>query len=117
MPSKLERELDEIIQKSGGLRTRPSSGVIIRNTRWTFYSFLSFLKRFIPFTLQPSAIMPVGFAVLVAGLLVRSFNSTLGTTLLLSGIVLIVMAYFTYIMRPATRKQTGWRGRDLNHRR
>ncbi len=115
MPSKLERELDEIVQKAGGLRTRPSSGAIIRNTRWTFYSFLSFFKRIITVTLQPSAIMPVGFMVLVAGLLVRSFNSTMGTSLLLGGIALIVVAYLAYIMRPS-RKPTGWRGRDLNRR-
>ncbi|MSQ31784.1 MAG: hypothetical protein EXR59_00885 [Dehalococcoidia bacterium] len=115
MPSKLERELDEIVKKVGSLRTRPSSGAIIRNTRWTFYSFITFFKRLLPFALQPSAIMPVGFMVLVAGLLVRSFNSTLGTALLLSGIAFIVVAHLTYITRPA-RKPTGWRGRDLNRR-
>lgn len=115
MPSKLERELDEIIQKAGGLRNRPSSGAIIRNTRWTFYSFLNFLKRLIPFTLHPSAIMPLGFMVLLAGLIVRSIIPTLGTILLLSGISLVIVAYFAYILRPS-RKTTGWRGRNLNRR-
>ena len=115
MPSKLERELDEIIQKSGGLRIRPSSGTIVRNTRWTFYSFLNFFKRLIHFTLQPSAIMPVGFMVLVAGLLVRSFNSVLGTSLLLGGIALIIMAYLAYILRQP-RKPADWRRKNLNRR-
>ena len=115
MSSKLERELEEIIQKTGGPRPRSASIGFIRNLRWTFYAVRNTLIRVIPVRIRTSSLMPVGFLVLVAGLLVRSHSSLIGTSLLLAGIGLVVFAYFLYIFKPS-RKPTGRRGRNLNRR-
>ena len=115
MSSKLERELEEIIQKTGGPRPRSASSDFIRNVRWTFYAVRNTLLHMIPARIRDTSLMPVGFLVLVAGLLVRLYSSTIGTSLLLSGVGLVMFAYFLYIFKPS-KKRTGWRGKNLNRR-
>ena len=117
MPTKFEREIDEIIQKTGGPRHRRRPGDLTRGITLSFIRARSALTRISPFAINPSSVMLFAFAILIAGLVCRPFNNVAGSATSLTGVGLFVIAYALYLFRPASRKQTGRRGSNLNRRR
>ena len=100
MPTRFEREIDEIIQKTGGPRRSRRLGDL---TRWITVSVIrvrSALARISPFAINPSSVMLFAFAILIAGLICRPFNNVAGSATSLTGVGLFVVAYALYLFKP-----------------
>ena len=109
MPTRYERELNEILAKSGDLKPRRS---YLARMRELLESGLLQLGRVTPFFPRFSTrlLVPLGFLLLLVALVLKS------PVLAIIAIALLALSYLLYLGRPRTSNRKSWRGQDISDR-
>ena len=116
MPTKFDRQIEEIIRKSETAGPR----IVKLPSRWKFWRRrISFKRKTRLPRLDVRSLMPLGFLFLLVGLVVRTTWEMPGTILAIAGGVIVVLGYLAYL-RLSKRRPTGhrktWRGQDTDDR-
>lgn len=107
----MEKEIEEILRRSGGLPDRP---------RMTPGQRLDHLWQRVlhPFrTFNPTRLLVIGLVLLGVGLILRMFLPGLWRMIVLSAAVLFLLSYFLYLVWRWDSPGKRWRGRDVDGRR
>ncbi|MBI2867799.1 MAG: hypothetical protein HYX97_05645 [Chloroflexi bacterium] len=116
MPTKFDRQIEEIIRKSETSGPR----IIQLPSRWKFWRRrMNFKKKQRSPVIDARSLMPLGFLFLLVGLVIRTTWERSGTILAIAGGVIVVLGYLGYL-RLSKRRPTGyrktWRGQDVDER-
>jgi hypothetical protein len=116
MPTKFERELEEILSKAGAGSLKPQKPSALARVKKGLGGGLHRVKQGV-FSLpvfDVRAMLPLGFLLLLTGLVLRSVDTSVGTIMTFVAIGLLIGSYIAYLVRPSRgRGRRRWRGRDL----
>ncbi len=114
MPSKYQREIEEILEKAGdtGRPPKPKSpdrGVGFVRLVW-MYVGQSLGGRF--WSISPGRVMLIGFVLILSTLLVRPFIGGVAGWLGWAGLLLFIIGYGLVLARPPSVRKK-WRGEPI----
>ncbi len=114
MSSKYQREIEEILEQAGELK---SPGLPKRPRRSLGRLMLLQIGQSIggkDWSIKPGRLMLVAIGLLVAALVVRATAPGLTGPLAWSGLLLFIVAYGMFFIRPRNRVERRWRGQPLD---
>ena len=114
MSSKYKREIEEILEQAGELN---SPGLPKRRRRSLGRLMLLQIGQSIggkDWSIKPGRLMLVAIGLLVAALVVRATAPGLTGPLAWSGLLLFIVAYGMFFIRPRNRVERRWRGQPLD---
>ena len=115
MPQRYQKEIEDILEQSGKLRRvdgGAGSRIPFRRLVWLWLSRLARGRRW-P---QPGRLMLVAVCLLLSALLVRAVVPGIAGPLAWAGLLLFVLGYATFFVRPRGVEKR-WRGQSIEEPR
>ena len=111
MPSRYQREIEDILEKAGeeGPRRRPQRARERRSLRQLVWLYVRQSLSGNLFSISPGRIMLLGFVLLLSFLLVRPFNGGVAGMLAWAGLIVFIIGYGMVLVRPP-KIEKRWRG-------
>ena len=113
MAKKYQREIEDILKQAGDVSparraSRGSASLPVQVWRYAAASLRDWSARF-----SPGRIMFVGVALLLATLLFRSLVSWVVAPLAVAGVILFMVGYGMFFIKPRQRYEKKWRGQSI----
>ncbi len=114
MPSRYQREIEDILEKAGeeGPRRRPQRARERRSLRQLVWLYVRQSLSGNLFSISPGRIMLLGFVLLLSFLLVRPFNGGVAGMLAWAGLIVFIIGYGMVLVRPP-KIEKRWRGQSV----
>ena len=114
MPSRYQREIEDILEKAGeeGPRRRPQRPRERRSLRKLVWLYVRQSLSGNLFSISPGRIMLLGFVLLLSFLLVRPFNGGVAGMLAWAGLIIFIIGYGMVLVRPP-KIEKRWRGQSV----
>ena len=114
MPSRYQREIEDILEKAGeeGPRRRPQRPRERRSLRQLVWLYVRQSLSGNLFSISPGRIMLLGFVLLLSFLLVRPFNGGVAGMLAWAGLIIFIIGYGMVLVRPP-KIEKRWRGQSV----
>ena len=114
MPSRYQREIEDILEKAGeeGPRRRPRRSSDRRSFRQLVWLYVRQSLSGNLFSISPGRIMLLGFVLLLSFLLVRPFNAGVAGMLAWAGLIIFIVGYGIILVRPP-KIEKRWRGQSV----
>ena len=119
MPSKYQREIEDILAKSGGFEPDPPEREPKRERRNFRRLVWLYVKQSLsgsPLSITPGRIMLIGFVLLLSALLIGVFNLGSLGIVAWAGLIIFIVGYALALARP-TKIEKRWRGPAAGHGR
>lgn len=120
MPSRYQREIEEILSQTGKaapqLPAKPRAKN--RGSRGGWGSVVAGAFGLLPWRVSPAKLMVASIGILLAALLLNVFNAPGVSPLVIVGIILFIVAYTLFFLpssRPTVERR--WRGRPVEYPR
>ena len=114
MPSRYQREIEDILQKAGeeGSKRRPRRASSRRSLRQLVWLYVRQSLSGNLFSISPGRIMLFGFVLLLSFLLVRPFSAGVAGMLAWAGLIIFIVGYGMVLVRPP-KIEKRWRGESI----
>ncbi len=114
MPSRYQREIEDILQKAGeeGPKRRPRRAASRGNLRQLTWLYVKQSLSGNLFSISPGRIMLFGFVLLLSFLLVRPFSAGVAGMLAWAGLIIFIVGYGMVLVRPP-KIEKRWRGESI----
>ena len=114
MPSRYQREIEDILEKAGEVspRRRPQRAPDRRSFRRLTWLYVRQSLSGNLFSISPGRIMLLGFVLLLSFLLVRPFSAGAAGLLAWAGLIIFIVGYGMVLVRPP-KIEKRWRGQSV----
>ena len=114
MPSRYQREIEDILQKAGEEepKRRPRRTASRRSLRKLTWLYVKQSLSGDLFSISPGRIMLFGFVLLLSFLMVRPFSAGVAGMLAWAGLVIFIIGYGLVLVRPP-KIEKRWRGESI----
>lgn len=120
MPSRYEKEIEDILEKAGDFGAEPVKGApkkprsrSVRRLVWLYVRQSLSGK---PWSVSPGRVMLIGFVLLLSTLLVMQFVDGVAGYLAWAGLLLCIIGYGMFLARPPSAEKR-WRGKPIDTER
>ena len=120
MPSRYEKEIEDILEKAGDFGAKPVKGApkkprsrSVRRLVWLYVRQSLSGK---PWSVSPGRVMLIGFVLLLSTLLVMPFVDGVAGYLAWAGLLLCIVGYGMFLARPPSVEKR-WRGKPIETER
>ena len=116
MSSRYQREIEDILEKSGGLDPEPPKREPKRDRRNFRRLVWLYVKQSLsgsPLSITPGRVMLVGFVLLLSALLVVPFGFGLIGYIAWAGLIIFIVGYALALARPP-KIEKRWRGQPID---
>ena len=116
MPSRYEREIEDILAKSGGFDPDPPEREPKRDRRNFRRLVWLYVKQSLggsPLSMSPGRIMLIGFVLLMAALIAVPFGIGIVGYVAFAGLIIFIIGYALVLARPP-KIEKRWRGQPMD---
>ncbi len=116
MSSKYQREIEDILEKSGGLGSEPPRREPKRERRSFRRLVWLYVKQSLsgrPLSITPGRVMLVGFVLLLSALIIGVFNLGALGIVAWAGLIIFIIGYAMVLARPP-KIEKRWRGQTID---
>lgn len=115
MSSRYQREIEDILQKAGGLGSgRPTPEPRRRSLKQLVWMYVRESLSGSAFSISPGRVMLVGFVLLISTLIVRPFAAGIVGYLAWAGLLMFIVGYGMVLVRPP-KIEKRWREMPIEY--